>query len=433
MKRIFFILFLAGVVSASILEGDLTAQRKKGSRVAVLDFSVSDVPRSLGVSAADIISSELTTSGGIVVVDRKRIASLLKEQELSATGLVDDDKKVEMGRLLAAQYIISGNLSESGRFYQITAYVIDVETSEVVYSYRQKYINDKFEVAAKNIAKKVLNDMAGKNYKLERIVEVEDTKNRCFIGISPFYGNISEITVPFVNPDMDADHYKSFSGKTAGVRFLFGYLFTDNFELGITGEYQKVLSPSSDYYSYTKYNYPNPGDYDFDVQSAAMYSSIDSFQAFLQVKWYFPLRVVSPYFLAGAGYATQSVSGDCQYYRYDNENGGFEHLRRVKYDISGSDNKILGRLGLGASYSVTENISLMAEISCDINIYEKVKSSLSIMDEYLTSSPTYPSHPDPAAANAFLTMDVPEGDYSYTRSVYFQSYCVTIGVQYSIF
>ena len=66
------------------------------------------------------------------VVERGLLESILQEQKLSRTKLVDQDTALRLGRLAAAQSIITGSIVESRSGIEIIARFIDTETSEIL-------------------------------------------------------------------------------------------------------------------------------------------------------------------------------------------------------------------------------------------------------------------------------------------------------------
>jgi TolB-like protein len=80
----------------------------------------------------EYLSSELSHSPEIVVVDRQRLKSVLDEQKLQATGLTDSSKVLEIGKLLSAEVIITGVLSQLGDDLRIDARITNVSTGRMI-------------------------------------------------------------------------------------------------------------------------------------------------------------------------------------------------------------------------------------------------------------------------------------------------------------
>lgn len=74
---------------------------------------------------------ELSKLTQLRVVERDRIDLVLKEQELALADLVDTTKAISVGKVLAAQYILTGTLIEMPNSVVIFGRVVNVETTEI--------------------------------------------------------------------------------------------------------------------------------------------------------------------------------------------------------------------------------------------------------------------------------------------------------------
>jgi curli biogenesis system outer membrane secretion channel CsgG len=135
----------------------VAAQRK--TRIAVLRFEDQTQthwwsPDKLGDAAADVFMTELLKTGTFSVIERARLNDILKEHNLVAQGAVTPQSAVQLGKLLGAQLMVVGSVTEFGtevhgaRFRgiggsvatyrcMIDVRVINVETSEILYADRQ--------------------------------------------------------------------------------------------------------------------------------------------------------------------------------------------------------------------------------------------------------------------------------------------------------
>ncbi len=67
-----------------------------------------------GAAAQDVFVTELVKSGKFRVIDRERLADLMREKNLSLSGDVSTATAVKAGRLLGVQYFLTGALTEYG-------------------------------------------------------------------------------------------------------------------------------------------------------------------------------------------------------------------------------------------------------------------------------------------------------------------------------
>jgi TolB-like protein len=111
------------------------AQDKKRMRIAVLDFINTDEKKSrFDVFIADTIVSELSKYP-VTLLERKRLEALLKEHELSQSGVVDSEKAVKLGMLLPVDVIVSGSYTSMQDKIIINGRFIHVGTGEILYAF----------------------------------------------------------------------------------------------------------------------------------------------------------------------------------------------------------------------------------------------------------------------------------------------------------
>jgi curli biogenesis system outer membrane secretion channel CsgG len=67
----------------------------------------------------------------LTLVEREKLDALLAEQELALADLMDTEQAIEVGRFLAANYIVTGSVIEMPTSVVIFGRIINVETGEV--------------------------------------------------------------------------------------------------------------------------------------------------------------------------------------------------------------------------------------------------------------------------------------------------------------
>lgn len=87
----------------------------------------------LGVGVQQQLATELAQNPAIRVVERSRIREILNEQDLAAEGRVDAATAARVGRLVGARYMVLGSFIEMAGRMQMSARIVDVETSEVLH------------------------------------------------------------------------------------------------------------------------------------------------------------------------------------------------------------------------------------------------------------------------------------------------------------
>lgn len=124
---------LAGVFSAFSQPADPGANRM--ITLAVMDFKNTSEQFSLDRlerNVPEMLKTELSQSGRIIVVERRRLEAILNEQVLGLSGVIDEEQAQKMGKLLGAQYIITGEITLTGRRLRIDSHIQKTETGQVI-------------------------------------------------------------------------------------------------------------------------------------------------------------------------------------------------------------------------------------------------------------------------------------------------------------
>ncbi|MCG6971492.1 MAG: CsgG/HfaB family protein [Gammaproteobacteria bacterium] len=87
------------------------------TRVAVMDFD-NKTPHGgwrIGRGASDMLATELVKLKKYSVIERDKLASILKEQDLGASGRIDPATAVKIGKVLGVDFIVTGSVTEYGQ------------------------------------------------------------------------------------------------------------------------------------------------------------------------------------------------------------------------------------------------------------------------------------------------------------------------------
>jgi len=112
----------------------------EGAKIAPINFNSSSDRFSTYV--LDELTANLVENGKLIVVDRSEIDLIRSEFNFQYSGEVGDDSMQALGRMLGAQSIISGSLTDMGGFYRIMIRVLNVQNASVEVQYRTNIIND---------------------------------------------------------------------------------------------------------------------------------------------------------------------------------------------------------------------------------------------------------------------------------------------------
>jgi len=115
-----------------------SAQAEAKPVVAVLYFDNNSIGKDradydgLGKGIADLLITDLAGNPNVTVVERERIQQVLQEHNLIKSGAIDNQTAVEVGKIVGAQYMITGGFINTGKGQMVlTARAINVKTSQI--------------------------------------------------------------------------------------------------------------------------------------------------------------------------------------------------------------------------------------------------------------------------------------------------------------
>ncbi|MDA8427177.1 MAG: FlgO family outer membrane protein [Treponema sp.] len=86
----------------------------------------------LGIGLSDMLTTDLASSRLVTVVERERLAKVLKEQELQLSGLTRESDAVRVGEILAVKDIVYGSYVVAGSSLRIEARLVDTRSAAVL-------------------------------------------------------------------------------------------------------------------------------------------------------------------------------------------------------------------------------------------------------------------------------------------------------------
>jgi len=121
----------AGMIAPAVVE----AQAKPV--VAVMYFDNNSVGKDradydgIGKGMAELMINDLLPNQNLRVVERERVQALLTEQNMTKSGAIDPQTAVRLGKIIGAQYMITGAFMSTPSGVVLTARTINVETSAI--------------------------------------------------------------------------------------------------------------------------------------------------------------------------------------------------------------------------------------------------------------------------------------------------------------
>ena len=161
MRRIARVAFAFAVLAAPMA---IEAQAKPV--IAVLPFDNNSIGKDradfdgIGRGMADMLITDMAQNASITVVERERIQALLTEQNLVKSGTIDPQTAIRLGKMIGAQYMITGGFMSDGRgTYVLTARAINVEKSTIVNPVRLTTKGDDVLGLMSQLSSKLNNEM----------------------------------------------------------------------------------------------------------------------------------------------------------------------------------------------------------------------------------------------------------------------------------
>jgi len=108
MKKLFFYI---GAITLLVASSTTWA-----TRVAVVDFD-NKTPHGgweVGQGAADMLATQLVKKTRLEIFERDKLASIIKEQDLGASGRIEGSSVAKLGKIIGVQYIVTGSVTEYG-------------------------------------------------------------------------------------------------------------------------------------------------------------------------------------------------------------------------------------------------------------------------------------------------------------------------------
>lgn len=142
MKKAILILFLPIILVNyyGIAYADL-----KRTKIAVLDFTLQGKgfkTEDLGQIVAEWLITALVKEGRFDVIERRLLQKIIAEQQLSETGLLDQETTAQLGKVLGVKAIITGSVMRVLDITEINTRMIDVETGSILAAECAKNTND---------------------------------------------------------------------------------------------------------------------------------------------------------------------------------------------------------------------------------------------------------------------------------------------------
>jgi TolB-like protein len=113
----------------------------------------------MGRGVAAMLITDLSGVPDIKLVEREQMQNVLAEQKLQQSGFFDPETAVKTGKLLGAEYLLTGQFTAAQPEIRIDTRVVRVETGEIVRTAKVQGKEDKFFDLQQKLAKELVKGL----------------------------------------------------------------------------------------------------------------------------------------------------------------------------------------------------------------------------------------------------------------------------------
>jgi TolB-like protein len=143
-----FLLFLGGFLSAN-------------PSIAVIDFDSGNYcTAEKAAIMTDLFRNELIRSGRADIVDRRNIERIKAELRFQMSDYADPGRIKQMGRMIGADYLMTGNFDMLGDTLYLVVQMLDIETARALYSSRMTLVTwDEYDRKVRGFAEEFIRKL----------------------------------------------------------------------------------------------------------------------------------------------------------------------------------------------------------------------------------------------------------------------------------
>ncbi|MCD6161305.1 MAG: hypothetical protein J7K40_02705 [candidate division Zixibacteria bacterium] len=103
--------------------------------IAILPFETKGIGAEFGdIDLFDKMITEFHHLNRFRVIERSQLESILKEQKLGLTGIIDQSTAIEVGKTAGVDVVVFGSITSDGRSVSVDARLVDTETAVIISS-----------------------------------------------------------------------------------------------------------------------------------------------------------------------------------------------------------------------------------------------------------------------------------------------------------
>jgi TolB-like protein len=198
----------------------------------------------LSKGIADMLISEIAGRGAIDVVERVNLKKILDEQQLSLTGLVDDKKAIELGKLLSANKLIYGSFIIKGETIIINGKLTETESGKITATFSTQGPLESILVLQNDLSIKVKKALG-----IETRPEMKTTPEHSIQAVKKYYqgldlldrGAVEDAKKKFEEAStIDPYYLKPYQGIEESYKYLKDFIKMRH-QREIAGLYDKII------------------------------------------------------------------------------------------------------------------------------------------------------------------------------------------------
>ncbi len=163
-------------------------------RGGALTLSVSDFPvesenpsyTHIGKGISRMVAIELRKSKSVKLIERDELNKILEEQEFSLSDIASQDNQIKIGKLLAADYLVLGEIIDMVNTLLITVRLVDTTSGEVIWQDKLTEKLQTYDYIGSYFAKFILEEFGAQAEEstLEKIAVKKDKSEEVIITLS---------------------------------------------------------------------------------------------------------------------------------------------------------------------------------------------------------------------------------------------------------
>ncbi len=212
-------------LGASEASVDPTAERK---RVAIISFNANNVPTAHANIVRNLVEVALYSSNAFNLVEWEQVQKVMKSYGRDTIANTDMKSSLELGRLLATDYLVVGSVDKIDE-YRVTIRVVSIREKKIIIAYSRAYGS---ETGTEAVVEKMARDTARDLQKYIRTGSIEGRfydHHRILLGVEANYLYPAGRFYDLVN-----------AGPGIALQGVIEHVFIDNLVMGVGASYSRL-------------------------------------------------------------------------------------------------------------------------------------------------------------------------------------------------